>query len=170
MKEIEVEVTLLEIKNLYEYFFAAYRQPGLNLEWSKVTIKNLKYLETPYKQISQGVYNEENDPKFYEFSEKYQKLIKKYADRDDQGNIIYENKDPVITEMIVEFEKAKNELETEYKDLLDKLHNKNEINNKFLNQKVKIKIIVPDLEWDIPGAIPPFVVDVITRYTKKEGD
>lgn len=170
MKEIEVEVTLLEIKNLYEYFFAAYRQPGLSLEWSKVTVKNVKYLETPYNQISQGVYNEEKDPKFFEFSEKYQKLIKKYADRDDQGNIVYENDDPVITEMIVEFEKGKNELEGEYKDLLDKLHNKNDINNKFLNQKVKIKIMVPNLESDIPGAVPPFVVDVVTRYTKKEGD
>lgn len=170
MKEIEVEVTLLEIKNLYEYFFAAYRQPGLSLEWSKVTVKNVKYLETPYKQISQGVYNEENDAKFFEFSEKYQKLIKKYADRDDQGNIVCENDDPVITEMIVEFDKAKTELETEYKDLLDKLKNKNEINNKFLNQKVKIKIMVPNLESDIPVAVPPFVVDVVTRNTNKEGE
>lgn len=169
MKEIEVEVTLLEIKNLYEYFFAAYRQPGLSLEWSKVTVKNVKYLETPYKQISQGVYNEENDAKFYEFSEKYQKLIKKYADRDDQGNIVYENDEPIITEMIVEFDKAKTELETEYKDLLDKLHNKNEINNKFLNQKVKIKIMVPNIDSDIPGAVPPFVVDVVTRNTNKGG-
>lgn len=169
MKEIEVEVTLLEIKNLYEYFFAAYRQPGLSIEWSKVTVKNVKYLETPYKQISQGVYNEENDTKFYEFSEKYQKLIKKYADRDDQGNIVYENDEPIITEMIVEFDKAKTELETEYKDLLDKLHNKNEINNKFLNQKVKIKIMVPNIDSDIPGAVPPFVVDVVTRNTNKEG-
>ena len=169
MKETEIEVTLLEIKNLYEYFFAAYRQPGLSLEWSKVTVKNVKYLEIPYKQISQGVYNEENDAKFFEFSEKYQKLIKKYADRDDQGNIVYENDDPVITEMIVEFDKAKTELETEYKDLLDKLKNKNEINNKFLNQKVKIKIMVPNLENDIPGAVPPFVVDVVTRNTNKEG-
>ena len=169
MKEIEVEVTLLEIKNLYEYFFAAYRQPCLSIEWSKVTVKNVKYLETPYKQISQGVYNEENDAKFYEFSEKYQKLIKKYADRDDQGNIVYENDEPIITEMIVEFDKAKTELETEYKDLLDKLHNKNEINNKFLNQKVKIKIMVPNIDSDIPGAVPPFVVDVVTRYTSKEG-
>lgn len=169
MKETEIEVTLLEIKNLYEYFFDAYRQPGLSLEWSKVTVKNVKYLETPYKQISQGVYNEENDAKFFEFSEKYQKLIKKYADRDDQGNIVYENDDPVITEMIVEFDKAKTELETEYKDLLDKLKNKNEINNKFLNQKVKIKIMVPNLENDIPVAVPPFVVDVVTRNTNKEG-
>ena len=166
MKEIEVEVTLLEIKNLYEYFFAAYKQPGLSLEWSKVTAKNVKYLETPYNQISQGVYNEENDAKFYEFSEKYQQLIKKYADRDEQCKIIYENNDPVITEMIVEFEKGKNELETEYKDLLDKLHNKNEINNKFLNQKVKIKIMVPDTVDDIPSQVPPFVVDIVIR---KEG-
>lgn len=169
MKEIEVEVTLLEIKNLYEYFFAAYRQPGLSLEWSKVTVKNVKYLETPYKQISQGVYNEENDAKFYEFSEKYQKLIKKYADRDDQGNIVYENDEPIITEMIVEFDKAKTELETEYKDLLEKLKNKNDINNKFLNQKVKIKIMVPNIDSDIPGAVPPFVVDVVTRYSNEEG-
>lgn len=169
MKEIEVEVTLLEIKNLYEYFFAACRQPGLSLEWSKVTVKNVKYLETPYKQISHGVYNEENDAKFYEFSEKYQKLIKKYADRDDQGNIVYENDEPIITEMIVEFDKEKTELETEYKDLLDKLKNKNDINNKFLKQKVKIKIIVPNIENDIPGAVPPFVVDVVTRYSNEEG-
>lgn len=169
MKEIEVEVTLLEIKNLYEYFFAAYRQPGLSLEWSKVTVKNVIYLETPYKQISQGVYNEENDAKFYEFSEKYQKLIKKYADRDDQGNIVYENDEPIITEMIVEFDKAKTELETEYKDLLEKLKNKNDINNKFLNQKVKIKIMVPKIESDIPGTVPPFVVDVVTRYSNEEG-
>lgn len=169
MKEIEVEVTLLEIKNLYEYFFAEYRQPGLSLEWSKVTVKNVKYLETPYKQISQGVYNEENDAKFYEFSEKYQKLIKKYADRDDQGNIVYENDEPIITEMIVEFDKAKTELETEYKDLLEKLKNKNDINNKFLNQKVKIKIMVPNIDSDIPGAVPPFVVDVVTRYSNEEG-
>ena len=167
MIEKEVEVTLLEIKNLYEYFFAAYRKPGLSLDWSKVTIQNLKYLETPYNQISQGVYNEEKDPKFYEFNEKFQKLLKKYADRDDQGNIIYEDNNPVITEMIVEFDKEKTELENNYKDFLDKLNNKNDINNKFLNQKVKIKIIVPDNENDIPGTVPPYVVDVVTR--KKEG-
>lgn len=169
MIEKEVEVTLLEIKNLYEYFYAAYTKPGLSLEWSKITCKNIKYLETPYNQISQGVYNEKNDSKFYEFSEKYQKLIKKYADRDDQGNIIYENDDPVIGEMIVEFEKDKESLENEYKDLLDKINSKKDINNKFLNQKVKIKIIVPNNEGDIPGAVPPFVVDVFTRNIKKEG-
>ena len=166
MIEKEVEVTLLEIKNLYEYFYAAYTQPGLSLEWSKITCKNIKYLETPYNQISKGVYNEKNDSKFYEFSEKYEKLVRKYADRDDQGNIVYENEDPVINEMSVEFEKERDELEKEYKDLLDKINNKNDINNKFLTQKVKIKIMVPDTENDIPAQVPPFIVDIVIR---KEG-
>ena len=37
MKETEIEVTLLDIKNLYEYFFTMYRQPGLSYEWSLIT-------------------------------------------------------------------------------------------------------------------------------------
>lgn len=162
MKETEIEVTLLDIKNLYEYFFTIYRQPGLTHEWSLITCKNIKYLETPYNQISKGVYNEDNDPKFYEFKEKYEKIVKKNADRDDQGTIIMENNQPKITELMVEFQKDKAELEKEYKDLLDKISNKNTINDKFLNQKVKIKIMIPNNDA-YPDAVPPFVIDILTR-------
>lgn len=162
MKETEIEVTLLDIKNLYEYFFTMYRQPGLSYEWSLITCKNIKYLETPYNQISKGVYDEKSDPKFFEFKEKYEKLVKKYADRDDQGTLVMENEQPRITEFLVEFNKGKDELEKEYKDLLDKLNNKNTINEKFLNQKVKIKIMIPNNDA-YPDAVPPFVIDILTR-------
>jgi outer membrane protein OmpA-like peptidoglycan-associated protein len=162
MKETEIEVTLLDIKNLYEYFYTMYRQPGLTHDWSLITCKNIKYLETPYNQISKGVYNEENDPKFYEFKEKYEKIVKKNADRDDQGTIIMENNQPKITELMVEFQKDKAELEKEYKDLLDKISNKNTINDKFLNQKVKIKIMIPNNDA-YPNEVPPFVIDILTR-------
>lgn len=163
MKETEIEVTLLDIKNLYEYFYTMYRQPGLTHDWSLITCKNIKYLETPYNQISKGVYNEENDPKFYEFKEKYEKIVKKNADRDDQGTIIMENNQPKITELMVEFQKDKAELEKEYKDLLDKISNKNTINDKFLNQKVKIKVMIPNHNDAYPDAVPPFVIDILTR-------
>lgn len=162
MKETEIEVTLLDIKNLYEYFYTAYRQPGLTHDWSLITCKNVKYLETPYNQISKGVYNEENDPKFYEFRTKYEKIVKQFADRDDQGTIIMENNQPKITELMVEFQKDKAELEKEYKDLLDKISNKNTINDKFLNQKVKIKIMIPNNDA-YPDTVPPFVIDILTR-------
>ena len=167
MKEREIEVTLLEIKKLYEYFFTIYRQPGLSLEWSKITIKNIKYLETPYNQISQGVYSEEKDPKFFEFKDKYEKLVRKFADRDDQGNIVMENNEPKITEMIIEFNKEKDELEKEYKDLLDKLENKNTINKKFLDQKVKIKVMIPNYETDYPLQVPPYVFEILTERAVK---
>lgn len=167
MKEQEIEVTLFEIKNLYEFFFTIYRQPGFTFEWSKITIKNIKYLETPYNQISQGVYNEENDPKFFEFKDKYEKLVRKFADRDDQGNIVMEDEEPRITEMIVEFNKEKEELEKEYKEMLNKLENKNSLNKKFLDQKVKIKIIVPDNETDYPPQVPPYVLEILTERAVK---
>ena len=137
MIDKEVEVTLLEIKNLYEYFYNAYRQPGLSLEWSKVTIQNIKYLETPYNQISNGVYDENKDMDFYDFTEKYKKLIKQYADRDEQGNIIYQNKEPGINEMLVEFNKDKDKLETEYKDLLTKIEEKS--HSYFIEYKFPLK-------------------------------
>lgn len=167
MKEQEIEIRLLDIKKIYEYFFTTYLQPGLSFVWSKITIKNLKYLETPYNQISQGVYNEEKDPKFFEFKDKYEKLVRKFADRDDQGNIIMENNEPKITEMIVEFNKEKDVLEKEYKDMLDKLENKDTINKKFLDQKVKIKINVPDNETDYPPQVPPYVLEILTERAVK---
>lgn len=46
MEEKEIEVTLLEIKNLYEYFYGAYNRPGLSVDWSLLVAKNIKYLET----------------------------------------------------------------------------------------------------------------------------
>ena len=69
---------------------------------------------------------------------------------------------PRITELMVEFQKAKDALEKEYKDLLDKLNNKNIINDKFLNQKVKIKIMIPNNDA-YPDSVPPFVIDILTR-------
>ena len=167
MKEQEIEIRLLDIKKIYEYFFTTYLQPGLTFEWSKITIKNLKYLETPYNQISQGVYNEEKDPKFFEFKDKYEKLVRKFADRDDQGNIVMENNEPRITEMIIEYDKEKDVLEKEYKDMLDKLENKDSINKKFLDQKVKIKINVPDNETDYPPQVPPYVLEILTERAVK---
>lgn len=71
-----------------------------------------------------------------------------------------ENEEPRVTELIVEFNKEKDKLEKDYKDLLDKLNNKNTINNKFLQQKVKIKLNVLKKN-DIPALVPPFVVDMM---------
>ena len=114
-------------------------------------------LTTPYKQIHSGLYDENRASKYIEYGNKLHTLIKKYVDLDEQGNPIVENGEPRITENIVEYQKEVKKLDEEYKDLVDRLDHKNEINNKFLSQVVKIKIYKVS-EQEIPNSIPPYII------------
>lgn len=157
MVEKEVELSLGEIKVLYEYFIEQYKKEGITVAWSKLILNNLKMLTTPYKQIYSGLYDENRDNKYIEYGNKLKTLIKKYVDLDEQGNPIIENGEPRITENIVEYQKEVKKLDEEYKDLVDRLDHKNEINNKFLSQVVKIKIYKVS-EQEIPNSIPPYII------------
>lgn len=158
MKEVDVELTLGEIKGLYEFFIDSYRKEGLTVDWSIFIYKNLQYLSKPYEQIISGEYNENKDPKYAEYAEKMNKLLQQYVDRDEQGTpITLKTGEPQITELIVEFQKEQKKLDEEYKDLITKLENKEEINRKFLSQKVKIKLFKAE-KSEIPDKIPPIIV------------
>ncbi len=167
MVEKEIEVSLGDIKLLYEYFVDQYKKDGITVTYSKFVCKNLQMLVTPYQQIADGIYDESRDPKYHEYGGKFNALVKKYVDRDEQGNPIIVDNEPRITEMIVEFQKEQTELDNEYKDLIEKLNKKNEINNKFLSQRVKIKIYKL-YENEIPNVVPPFIVNLLLE--EKEGE
>ena len=160
MIEQEINLSLGEIKMLYEYFANQYQKEGITITWSKVIIKNLSMLIAPYKQIIDGMYDENKDEKFKEYIEKRNTLIQQYVDRNEQGQPVLVNNEPKITEMIVEYQDKLKELNEEYKELIEKLNKKNEINNNFLQQNVKIKIYKVE-EKDIPNVIPPYIVSVI---------
>ena len=167
MVEKEIEVSLGDIKLLYEYFVDQYKKDGITVTYSKFVSKNLQMLVTPYQQIADGIYDESRDPKYHEYGGKFNALVKKYVDRDEQGNPIIVDNEPRITEMIVEFQKEQTELDNEYKDLIEKLNKKNEINNKFLSQRVKIKIYKL-YENEMPNVVPPFIVNLLLE--EKEGE
>ena len=167
MVEKEIEVSLGDIKLLYEYFVDQYKKDGITVTYSKFVCKNLQMLVTPYQQIADGIYDESRDPKYHEYGGKFNALVKKYVDRDEQGNPIIVDNEPRITEMIVEFQKEQTELDDEYKDLIEKLNKKNEINNKFLSQRVKIKIYKL-YENEMPNVVPPFIVNLLLE--EKEGE
>ena len=167
MVEKEIEVSLGDIKLLYEYFVDQYKKDGITVKYSKFVCKNLQMLVTPYQQIADGIYDESRDPKYHEYGCKFNALVKKYVDRDEQGNPIIVDNEPRITEMIVEFQKEQTELDNEYKDLIEKLNKKNEINNKFLSQRVKIKIYKL-YENEMPNVVPPFIVNLLLE--EKEGE
>lgn len=157
MTEVEVEISLGEIKGLYEYFLDSYRKEGLSVNWSIFVYKSLQLLSGSYEQVHKGEYNENNDPMYHEYGQKMNNLIRQYVDRDEQGNPIIEQGEPRITEMIVEFQKEQKKLDEEYKELVEKLEHKNEMNNKFLSQKVKIKMLKAD-KSEIPDKVPPIIV------------
>ena len=167
MVEKEIEVSLGDIKLLYEYFVDQYKKDGITVTYSKFVCKNLQMLVTPYQQIADGIYDESRDPKYHEYGGKFNALVKKYVDRDEQGNPIIVDNEPRITEMIVEFQKEQTELDNEYKDLIEELNIKNEINNKFLSQRVKIKIYKL-YENEMPNVVPPFIVNLLLE--EKEGE
>jgi hypothetical protein len=161
MVEKEVELTLGEIKGLYEYFLDVYRKEGVTVDWSIFVFKSLQMLSKPYEEIYKGEYNEQRDPQYPEYVKKLETLLRQYVDRDEQGNPKYDkNGEPIITEMIVEFQNEKKKLDEEFKDLVERVTKKAEINYKFLSQKVKIKMLKADKN-EIPNKIPPIIVNSI---------
>jgi hypothetical protein len=161
--EKKIEVALFEIQKMFEYCHQNIDSTAFPASWGLLIYNNTLLLGTPYSQLMQGVYDEKNDPKYLEYCSKMKAVIMKYVDRDEQGNPIFdENKQPVFTDMNVEFTNEQEKLDKEYAELNEKIMNKDEVNYKFLKQKVQVKICACDLE-DIPDGVPPSIVGIITK-------
>ena len=164
----EVKLKLSDIKNLYEYFYEQNKKDGINQYWSWIVYNNLELLDTPYKQIRDGIYDEKRDPKYQEYGKKMAKIIMQYVDRDEQCNPIYdEDGQPRITNEIVEYNKECEKIEKEYAELLRKLDQKESMNVKFISQKVTIKLYQMEID-STPKTIPPVVVKFCSYDEEKE--
>lgn len=161
--EKKIEVALFEIQKMFEYCHQNIDSTNFPATWGLIIYNNTLLLGTPYAQLMQGVYDEKNDPKYHEYCSKMKAVIMKYVDRDEQGNPIFdENKQPVFTDMNVEFTNEQEKLDKEYAELNDKIMKKDEANYNFLKQKVQVKICACDIE-DIPDGVPPSIVGIITK-------
>lgn len=161
MKELEKEMELREIKQLFEYCYIHLKTEGLNSKTALMIFKNKKALETPYEQISQNIYLKENDPEFQKFIEKNNRIVLKYVDRNEQGEPIFdENKEPAITEMIVEYQKEMDQLLKDNEELLKTAEEKTNANGKFLSQKVPVTIFTLDID-EISDKVPPYIVGLV---------
>lgn len=163
MREQKINVTLSEIKAAFEWFSTAMTKDSFPAEFALLIYNNYNLLKLPYNQLVQGIYDEKLDPRYNEFCEKMRVLVMKYIDRDEQANPIFdENKQPVINEMRVEFDKASAELEKEYESLNTKIKNKNKDNSEFLAHKTVITICSMRID-EIPNGIPPYIVGLLVK-------
>ena len=128
------------------------------MQLTYIAIKTLKLLEPEYKNAISGIYNPDNDIKYQQYKQDLNQLAFKYADRDEQGEILLKNNQPIITEQIIEYQNELNKLNENNKELLDIVNNCNKNNFNFLNQQQKFKIyawksieLVSDYILIIPG-------------------
>ena len=158
---IEKTITLskYEIKKYFEILNSYINGEGIDAELSYIAIKTLKLLDPIYKKIAEGIYNPDKDIKFQEYKQKLEQLSIKYADRDEQGEVLLDNnKQPIITEQIVEFQNELNHLSNENKELLDLVNNSNQNNFNFLNQIETVKIYSWKSIEFVPNKIPAIIM------------
>lgn len=138
--EKEIILTRIELKQYFELLDKYIDNEGVDAELTYIAIKTLKLLESEYKNAIGGIYNPDNDIKYQQYKQDLNQLAFKYADRDEQGEVLLKNNQPIITEQIIEYQNELNKLNENNKELLDIVNNCNKNNFNFLNQQQKFKI------------------------------
>lgn len=163
--EKEVTLTRLELKQYFEILNNYINGDGLDAALTYIALKTIKNLESAYKRINCGIYNPENDIRYKEYNQKFDQLSFKYADRDEQGEVLLNsNKQPIITEQIIEFQNELKKLNDDNKELLNLVDNSKENNFKFLNQQEIFKIY----SWNSIDLVPDKIPGVIMYFMFKE--
>lgn len=161
MKITKRELKNYEILQLFNEFVKNLNTEGLNPKYSLMLYKNIEALNIPYNNIIGAVYNEANDTEYQKYQHDLNDTIVKYADRDEQGNIIQNESGVSIKEQIVEFNAAKEALDNVYKDALERVAHKDENNRKVETATQEVELVVLDLN-EFPDKAKPFVVGLLT--------
>lgn len=155
IKEKKVQMSQLEIKQYFEMLNKYISGNGVDAELTYAAIKTIKSLEPAYNEIASGMYNPDTDPKFVEYKQKANELVMKYADRNEQGEIKLDaNKQPTITEQIVEYQDDLKKLQSQFIETLKLVKGANEFNRNFLSQAKEVTIYTWGNIEEVPDEIP----------------
>lgn len=163
MKEKNIMLSNGQVKGVFEYFNSQLRLDGKNATYSYMIYKNAERLTDAYKNIVSRLYNENTDEKFQKFRTEVSETIRKYADRDDQGNIKHDEKgQPVITEQINEFREENDELMKKNKTVIEERQRKIDESVQLLNQNSEYYLFTIGLS-DFPNDTLPGIVGLFAE-------
>lgn len=163
--EKEILLTRIEFKQYFEAFDKYINNENSNAELNYIALKTLNKFKPEYDKIISGIYNPDKDIKFQEYKRQVNQLAIKYADRDEQGEILLnDNKEPIITEQIIEFQNELKQLIDSNKELLEQVNSANENNFKFLNELIKFNIYA----WKTIEMVPDKIPGIIMYFMFKE--
>lgn len=154
-----VSMTGVSFKEFYEFCYkASESEQGINTTFSLCLIANEMLMRETYTKLTERLYSESNIPKMMEFHNKNSELILKYADRNNNGDIVYEeNGAPKISEMIVEYNSAYEVISKEYEDVLNDRRLGIIKNDEIFAEPITTKIFNVAMEY-IPENLSPRLV------------
>lgn len=151
----------IEVTQLFEEFNTLILKEGVSAKYSLFVYNNAQVLMPIWEQIAAEIYDERREPEFPKFIQQNNDIITKYADRDEQGNIVKDqNGQPMITEQIVEFNTAVETLNSTYKEMLERIAQKDEINKQVYLQEIEVELTCLDID-EFPANTKPFVVGIL---------
>lgn len=129
-KEVQILFDFLsKIINMNGHGFTVYHHI-LFIDNYKMIYQAMGYIEKEIKKH----FNDEASNKINEYNQKQEALVEKYIDRDEQGNPVYRNNQPIITDNLVEFNNEIEKLNEEYKPYLVQAGNKQQEYQKFITE------------------------------------
>ena len=148
-----------EIKQFFEVLNKFITTDGVGRDMSYAALKTINILEPVYKEIVEGIYKPENDPKVKEYQDGIKKLAFQYADRDEQGKTkVDPNGNPIVTEQIVEFQNAVQKYNEENKAVIDMANGANKFNQEYLSNSKEVKIFTLNSIEQCPDKLPPVLM------------
>ena len=164
-----VTITNGAIKEFYEFCQQGTNSnQGINPTFSLCLVANEMLLRESYDKICGMLYDQSKDKDVQEYYKLHNELVFKFADRDNNGEIIKEqNGNPKITEMLVEFENESNALDKKYEEAIKKRDEGFEKNNQVLATASTLKVFNCELE-QIPSNLPPRLVSYFASNVIKE--
>lgn len=140
----------IEFKNFVE-MLSKMAETNMNCELAYIIAKNLRDLTEDYIKLMSELYDPQRDPDYVKFNEGSMAIANKHADRDEQGNIIFDkNGKMMINDQVVEFQEAMNKYNEENKELIETFNKKLEKNNEIMQETVERKLFT----WDVIENIP----------------
>ena len=151
----KVRVTNASIRDIYEFCATEVRkETSKNPYFSLLVYSNEILLRDVYQELMSKWYDEKTDPKFIEYISARDRIILKYADRTNNGEVVFDAPNqPKITEMKVEFEAAITELNVQYEETLKAHQDGQQKNSELLDEIQEIEIFNIKIEL-LPNDIP----------------
>ena len=166
MKYIQtITITRKDLIELYKLLNSLQLPSDVNAKFTYGLYKNITLIQPEIDALRTIMIE---DQQIDEFEQKRLELCNQYAQKDENGNPIIQNNEFII-DNIEEFTNKFKELETQYKDVLEKNKQKIQEINNILNEEIEQPIYCLDLNT-IPNGIGLKEMKYLSLLIKNEED